>query len=107
MFSFGRAKLDNLNISKEARRGFVYYQNGAPYYFSHEVLKDKPYEHKNDVWSLGGLFYKIITLSPAFGVKGMERLFNKVCKWQNSRIPVRFCGDLFKTVQHLLIDNSI
>ena len=101
------AKLGDLNVSKVARRGLGYTQTGTPYYASPEVWKDKPYDHKSDVWSLGCVLYEMITLRPPFRAKDMEGLFNKVCKGQYSRIPDRFSDDLFKIVQYLLIVNSI
>ena len=107
LFSNGCAKLGDLNVSKVARRGLGYTQTGTPYYASPEVWKDKPYDHKSDVWSLGCVLYEMITLRPPFRAKDMEGLFNKVCKGQYSRIPDRFSDDLFKIVQYLLVVNSI
>jgi len=107
LFSNGCAKLGDLNVSKVARRGLGYTQTGTPYYASPEVWKDKPYDHKSDVWSLGCVLYEMITLRPPFRAKDMEGLFNKVCKGQYSRIPDRFSDDLFKIVQYLLIVNPI
>ena len=107
LFSNGCAKLGDLNVSKVARRGLGYTQTGTPYYASPEVWKDKPYDHKSDVWSLGCVLYEMITLRPPFRAKDMEGLFNKVCKGQYSRIPDRFSEDLFKIVQYLLQVNSI
>ena len=107
LFSNGCAKLGDLNVSKVARRGLGYTQTGTPYYASPEVWKDKPYDHKSDVWSLGCVLYEMITLRPPFRAKDMEGLFNKVCKGQFSRIPERFSDDLFKIVQYLLQVSSI
>ena len=107
LFSNGCAKLGDLNVSKVARRGLGYTQTGTPYYASPEVWKDKPYDHKSDVWSLGCVLYEMITLRPPFRAKDMEGLFNKVCKGQYNRIPDRFSEDLFKIVQYLLQVNSI
>ena len=75
LFSNGCAKLGDLNVSKVARRGLGYTQTGTPYYASPEVWKDKPYDHKSDVWSLGCVLYEMITLRPPFRAKDMEGLF--------------------------------
>ena len=107
LFSNGCAKLGDLNVSKVARRGLGYTQTGTPYYASPEVWKDKPYDHKSDVWSLGCVLYEMITLRPPFRAKDMEGLFNKVCKGQFSKIPERFSEDLFTIVKYLLQVNSI
>ena len=102
LFSNGSAKLGDLNVSKVARRGLGYTQTGTPYYASPEVWKDKPYDNKSDVWSLGCVLYEMITLRPPFRAQDMEGLFKKVCKGQYNRIPDRFSDDLFTIVQFLL-----
>ena len=102
LFSNGSAKLGDLNVSKVAKRGLGYTQTGTPYYASPEVWKDKPYDNKSDVWSLGCVLYEMITLRPPFRAQNMEGLFNKVCKGQYNRIPDRFSDDLFQVVQFLL-----
>ena len=107
LFSNGSAKLGDLNVSKVAKRGLGYTQTGTPYYASPEVWKDKPYDNKSDVWSLGCVLYEMITLRPPFRAQNMEGLFNKVCKGQYSRIPDRFSDDLFQVVQFLLQVNPI
>ena len=107
LFSNGSAKLGDLNVSKVARRGLGYTQTGTPYYASPEVWKDKPYDNKSDVWSLGCVLYEMITLRPPFRAQDMEGLFNKVCKGQYSRIPERFSDDLFQVIQFLLQVNPV
>ena len=107
LFSNGSAKLGDLNVSKVAKRGLGYTQTGTPYYASPEVWKDKPYDHKSDVWSLGCVLYEMITLRPPFRAQNMEGLYNKVCKGQFSRIPDKFSDDLYKVVQFLLQVNPV
>jgi len=102
LFSNGSAKLGDLNVSKVAKRGLGYTQTGTPYYASPEVWKDKPYDNKSDVWSLGCVLYEMITLRPPFRAQNMEGLYNKVCKGQYNKIPDRFSDDLFQVVQFLL-----
>jgi len=107
LFSNGSAKLGDLNVSKVAKRGLGYTQTGTPYYASPEVWKDKPYDNKSDVWSLGCVLYEMITLRPPFRAQNMEGLYNKVCKGQFSRIPDKFSDDLYKVVQFLLQVNPL
>jgi len=106
LFSDGSAKLGDLNVSKVVKGGLGYTQTGTPYYASPEVWKDKPYDNKSDIWSLGCVLYEMITLKLPFRAKNMEDLFDKVCKGQYKRIPDKFSDDLFQVVQILLQMNS-
>jgi len=56
-------KIGDLNVSKIARQdGLNYTQAGTPYYASPEVWKDKPYDFKSDVWSVGCITYEMCAL---------------------------------------------
>ena len=84
LFSDGSAKLGDFNVSKVAKRGLGYIQKGSPYYASPEIWKEKPYDNKSDLWSLGCVLYEMITLRLPFRAQNMEGLYNKVCKGQFS-----------------------
>lgn len=60
------AKLGDLNVSKIAKMGMLYTQTGTPYYASPEVWRDKPYDFKSDIWSLGCVLYEICCLKTPF-----------------------------------------
>ena len=106
LLSNGYSKLGDLNVSKVARRGLGYTQTGTPYYASPEVWKDKPYDNKSDIWSLGCVLYEMICLHPPFRAQNMEGLYNKVIKGSFNRIPERFSNDLNSIVKLLLNVNA-
>ena len=62
----GVIKLGDLNVSKVAKRGMLQTQTGTPYYASPEVWKDKPYDSKSDIWSVGCVLYEMCALNPPF-----------------------------------------
>ncbi len=76
----GQLKLGDMNVSKVAKRGFLSTQTGTPYYASPEVWKDKPYDVKSDIWSLGCVLYELCALAPPFQAKDMGGLCQKVLK---------------------------
>ena len=58
----GKVKLGDLNVSTVAKHGLVMTQTGTPYYVSPEVWRDKPYDSRSDIWSLGCVIYEMCCL---------------------------------------------
>jgi serine/threonine-protein kinase ULK/ATG1 len=40
---------------------------GTPLVMAPEVIQNKPYSHKRDVWALGALYYQLVTGNYVFG----------------------------------------
>ena len=60
-------KVGDLNVSKLAGKdGLNYTQAGTPYFASPEVWRDKPYDFKSDIWSLGCIAYEMTALHLPF-----------------------------------------
>ena len=102
LFKDGSAKLGDLNVSKITTRGLGYTQTGTPYYASPEVWKDKPYNSKSDIWSLGCVFYELIMLTTPFKAKSMKDLFEKVKKGEYPPIPKIFSPKLQRVIDRIL-----
>lgn len=90
----GVVKLGDLNVSKVAKKGLMHTQTGTPYYASPEVWKDKPYDNKSDIWSLGCVLYEMITLLPPFRATSMQGLSQKVIKGVYTPISSSFTAEL-------------
>lgn len=96
-------KLGDMNVSRMAdHQGLNYTQTGTPYYASPEVWKDKPYDFKSDIWSLGCVLYETVTLRPPFKANDMQGLFDKVIKGNYPKIPKKFSPDLALVIKGLL-----
>mmetsp|Transcript_28493 Transcript_28493/g.28267 ORF Transcript_28493/g.28267 Transcript_28493/m.28267 type:complete len:101 (-) Transcript_28493:624-926(-) len=95
----GTVKLGDLNVSKVAKNGMVNTQTGTPYYASPEVWKDKPYDDRSDIWSLGCVMYEIATLKPPFRAKDMKSLYMKVIRGYYPSVPTRYSTDLAEVIQ--------
>ena len=102
MCSDGKVKLGDMNVSKIAKNGLLYTQTGTPYYASPEVWKDKPYDSKSDIWSLGCVIYEMATLKPPFRAEDMDGLYKKVVKGQYSKIGNGFSEALSNVIKSML-----
>ena len=86
----GMCKLGDMNVSKVAKKGLLFTQTGTPYYASPEVWKEKPYDNKSDIWSLGCVLYEMTTLKPPFRAEDMEGLYKKVTRGFYPKIPSHY-----------------
>lgn len=80
----------------------MFTQTGTPYYASPEVWKDKPYDSKSDIWSLGCVLYELLALSPPFTARDMKGLYNKVIRGEYKRIPDMYSDHLSNVIDMCL-----
>jgi NIMA (never in mitosis gene a)-related kinase len=101
----GEVKIGDLNVSKLAKNGLLYTQTGTPYYASPEVWRDKPYDIKSDIWSLGCVIYEAASLHPPFRAADMQSLFKRVTAGVYPDIPMQYSSDLAAVIKALLQQN--
>ena len=99
----GTVKLGDLNVSKVAKKGLLHTQTGTPYYASPEVWKDRPYDNRSDIWSLGCVLYEMATLNPPFRAANMNGLYAKVQKGLYEPIS----STLYSKDLHAMIKNCL
>ena len=102
LFKGGIVKLGDLNVSKVTRKGMGYTQTGTPYYASPEVWRDKPYDSKSDIWSLGCVIYEMCALNPPFRAQSMEELFKKVIRGYYPDISNKYSKDLSEILKLMI-----
>ena len=51
---------------------------GSPLYMSPEIIKYKKYSHKADLWSIGVIFYELLTGRPPYNAKTHYELAKKI-----------------------------
>lgn len=66
------------------------------------MWKDKPYDHRSDMWSVGCVLYEIITFEPPFKATNMKGLYNKVVVGKYDPIPAHYSKDLKDILNKLL-----
>lgn len=90
----GAVKLGDLNVSKIMKEQMSFTQTGTPYYASPEIWRDKPYDFKSDVWSLGIIIYEVAMLSVPFKAVSIEELYKNVLRGVYSPIHYSYSLDL-------------
>ena len=98
-------KLGDLGVAKVLKhdQALASTQVGTPYYVAPEVWRNKPYNAKCDMWSLGCLLYELCTFRPPFEAESMEGLARKVMKGRYEPIPSFYSQALRTTLAKLLV----
>lgn len=75
---------------------------GTPYYLSPEIVENKGYSYKSDIWSLGVLLYEMMALKMPFDANSLPMLTLKIMKGNYSPLPGSFSKDLRILVGRML-----
>lgn len=94
---FGIAKC--LNYTLEKAKTVV----GTPYYLSPEIVENRPYSFKSDIWSLGVLLYEMVCLKMPFDASSLPMLYVKIIRGAYSPIPNIYSKDL-RTLTSLMLN---
>ncbi|THH19022.1 hypothetical protein EUX98_g8855 [Antrodiella citrinella] len=79
-------KLGDFGLSKAlAQTTFANTYVGTPYYMSPELMQEKAYDTKSDIWSLGCVIYELCALKPPFAEAKTHSELSILIR--NGRIP--------------------
>ena len=70
---------------------------GTPLYMAPELVKEKPYDHTVDLWSLGVILYELFVGQPPFYTNSIYTLINHIIK-----DPVKFPPNMSPSFQSFL-----
>ena len=75
---------------------------GTPYYLSPEIVQNKPYSFKSDIWSLGVLLYEMTALKMPFDANSLPMLSLKIIKGTYTPLSSYVSKDIRSLVNSLL-----
>jgi len=67
---------------------------GTPLYFSPELCRDEPYNHKSDIWALGILFYELTALELPFVASNQAALALKILQDEPGPLPGHYSAEM-------------
>ena len=101
-------KIGDLGISTVlAQRQLAKTQIGTPMYLAPEIWKNRPYDSKCDIWSLGVLMYEMATFQYPYNARNARDLSVKVCSAKPPRISSSYSKDLVNVIMMMLNQNPI
>lgn len=93
MADFGLAK----ELSNQIR--FAQTNVGTPFYMAPEIVNEKSYDERSDIWSLGCLLYELAALRPPFEAANAVALAMRINAGKFPRIPARYSESLNDTIR--------
>ncbi|KAL0241338.1 hypothetical protein GEMRC1_006573 [Eukaryota sp. GEM-RC1] len=75
---------------------------GSPLYMSPEILDNKAYNNKSDIWSLGCVLYELTTLKHAFDANNMNGLIFKIIRGRYPPVPSQYSLELVSLIRNML-----
>lgn len=92
-------KLGDFGIAKvlDSTTDLAKTQIGTPFYMSPELINNKPYSYKSDIWGLGCVFYEIVNGQRAFDAQSLNGLALKIIRGNYTPITAS-CSEATKSV---------
>ena len=82
-----------------------YTRVGTPLYISPELVKQKPYDYKTDIWSFGCSLYHLASLEPPFTGGNLIVLGNNIVKGVPKSLPYQYSNELRAFIDKMLEKN--
>mmetsp|Transcript_139678 Transcript_139678/g.260484 ORF Transcript_139678/g.260484 Transcript_139678/m.260484 type:complete len:527 (-) Transcript_139678:10-1590(-) len=108
LMASGQVKLGDFGIARvlEATKDYAKTMVGTPYYLSPEIIQDRPYAYKSDVWSMGVVLYEMATLKHPFDADCLVNLAAKILKDDIPPIDNKYSSNFMFLTQSMLRKND-
>ena len=96
-------KIGDLGVSAFTSGLDLHYTRvGTPLYISPELVKQKPYDYKTDIWSFGCSLYHLANLEPPFTGGNLIVLGNNIVKGVPKALPSLYSNEFKSFVDKML-----
>ncbi|ESU38096.1 Kinase, NEK [Giardia duodenalis] len=100
----GSIKLGDFGLCRVLEQSTMAKTNvGTPLYMAPELLENKSYTEKVDIWSLGCIIYELCALQPPYVATSLDSLKAKVKRGVRPFVPNHFSPDLRRIIDMMLI----
>ena len=100
------AKLGNFGVAKELRPGLTYTKTkvSSPQYLAPEMIEEKRYTNKADIWCLGLTFYQLMILDYPFEGSTDEEKHKNILEGKKKEIPEKcnYGEDFIEIINQML-----
>ncbi|XP_052192137.1 serine/threonine-protein kinase ATG1a isoform X2 [Diospyros lotus] len=67
---------------------------GSPLYMAPEIIQNKKYDSKTDLWSVGAILFQLVTGKPPFDGDSQPQLFENILRGSELQFPEGTLGEL-------------
>lgn len=108
LMATGQIKLGDFGIARvlDATKDYAKTMVGTPYYLSPEIIEDRPYNFKSDIWSCGVVLYEMCTLKHPFDADSLVILASKILKDQYPPLNDIYSDDLKGMIKSMLCKDA-
>ena len=95
-------KMGDFGLAKElsSQNRLAQTNVGTPFYMAPEIINEKEYDEKSDIWALGCLMYELAALRPPFDGTNVCTLAIKINAGKFARIPSKYSDGLFDAIRY-------
>jgi len=108
LMATGQIKLGDFGIARvlDATKDYAKTMVGTPYYLSPEIIEDRPYNFKSDIWSCGVVLYEMTTLKHPFDADSLVTLAGKILRDEYPRPDPIYSSELEALIRSMLCKDA-